>query len=157
VQRFGIGMTERTEHHTHPGRCGSVFCWPVRIYYEDTDAGGVVYYANYLKFMERARTEWLRAKGFELPTLADKHGILFVVRAVEIEYLKPARFNDALDVTLELSDHGRSQIAIFQQVLRGHEVLTRARVRAVCVDARTIRPARIPHPVLQRIIPEEAD
>jgi acyl-CoA thioester hydrolase len=157
VQRFGIGMTERTEHHTHPGHHGTVFRWPVRIYYEDTDAGGVVYYANYLKFMERARTEWLRAKGFELPALADEHGILFVVRAVEIEYLKPARFNDALDVTLELTGHGRSQIAIFQQVLRGHEVLTRARVRAVCVDTQTIRPARIPHPVLQRIIPEKAD
>lgn len=150
-------MMERAEHHAHSGRHAGAFRWPVRVYYEDTDAGGVVYYANYLKFMERARTEWLRAKGFELPALAHDHGILFVVRAVEIEYLRPARFNDALDVTLELTEHGRSQITISQQVLRGHEVLTKARVRAVCVDTQTIRATRIPHIVLDRLISEESD
>jgi acyl-CoA thioester hydrolase len=150
-------MMEHVAHPTQPQRQGGVFCWPVRIYYEDTDAGGVVYYANYLKFMERTRTEWLRSHGFELPALADEHGILFVVRAVEIEYLKPARFNDSLDVTLELADHGRTQIAIIQQVLRGREVLARARVLAVCVDTRTIRPTRIPSPVLERIISEKSD
>ena len=150
-------MTARAARHIDPGRRGSVFCWPVRVYYEDTDAGGVVYYANYLKFMERARTEWLRATGFELPALADEHGILFVVRAVDIDYLKPARFNDALDVTLELTDHGRSQITLFQQVLRGRDVLTQARVRAVCVATQTIKPARIPRPVLDRLISEKSD
>jgi acyl-CoA thioester hydrolase len=151
-------MIERVvEHHARSGHDSTAFRWPVRIYYEDTDAGGVVYYANYLKYMERARTEWLRANGFELPALADEQGILFVVRSVEIEYLKPARFNDTLDVTLELTDHGRSQIAVFQQVLRGREVLTRARVRAVCVNTRTIRPVRIPSLVLERLTPRKSD
>ena len=124
----------------------------MRVYYEDTDAGGVVYYANYLKFMERARTEWLRANGFELPTLADEHGILFVVRAVDDRISAPARFNDALVVTLELLEHGRSQITVSQQVLRGDDVLTRARVRAVCVDTQSMRPARIPAIVLHRLL-----
>jgi len=140
--------------HKHPhSRAASpgAFRWPVRIYYEDTDAGGVVYYANYLKFMERTRTEWLRALGFELTALAQEYGILFVVRGVEIEYLKPALFNDALEVTVELSDHGRSRIAVFQQVLRGEEVLAAANVRAVCVDTQNIRPASIPKPILDRI------
>jgi acyl-CoA thioester hydrolase len=145
------------EHAADHLRAASAFRWPVRVYYEDTDAGGVVYYANYLKFMERARTEWLRLNGFELPALADEHGILFVVRAVEIEYLKPGRFNDALIVTLELIEHGRSQITVSQRVLRGHEVLTRARVRAVCVDTQTIRPARIPPAVLHRLLAKELD
>ena len=154
---FVTGMTEHVAHTIHSRCAVSAFRWPVRVYYEDTDAGGVVYYANYLKFMERARTEWLRAKGFELPALADDHGILFVVRAVEIEYLRPARFNNALDVTLELADHGRSQITVFQQVLRGHEVLTKARVRAVCVDTQTIKPTRIPPVVFDRLISEKSD
>ncbi|MET0216447.1 MAG: tol-pal system-associated acyl-CoA thioesterase [Burkholderiales bacterium] len=149
-------MTERAHLPAHHGR-HDVFRWPVRVYYEDTDAGGVVYYANYLKFMERTRTEWLRFHGFELPALADEHGILFVVRAVEIEYLKPARFNDALDVTLELDEHGRSRISVVQQVLRGSEVLAAARVRAVCVDTQTIRPARIPQSVLDRIAPPKSE
>ena len=145
------------EHAARPRDQVGAFRWPVRVYYEDTDAGGVVFYANYLKFMERARTEWLRALGFELPALADDHGILFVVRAVAIEYLRPARFNDALDVTLELTDHGRSQITVLQQVLRGHDVLTEARVRAVCVDTQTIRPTRIPPTVLDRLISGKSD
>ncbi|MBL8528210.1 MAG: tol-pal system-associated acyl-CoA thioesterase [Burkholderiales bacterium] len=151
VRQFGPGMMEQTADHAPIGH-HAAFRWPVRVYYEDTDVGGVVYYANYLKFMERARTEWLRAKGFELPTLEDEHGILFVVRAVDIEYLKPARFNDALVVTLELCEHGRSQITVSQRVLRGHEVLTRARVRAVCVDTQTMRPTRIPPVVLHRLL-----
>jgi acyl-CoA thioester hydrolase len=150
-------MMEHPPHHVQVGRHACAYRWPVRVYYEDTDAGGVVYYANYLKFMERARTEWLRAKGFELPALANDHGILFVVRAVEIEYLKPARFNDALVVTLELADQGRSQFAFRQRVLRGDEALTDARVRAVCVDTQTLRPTRIPPPVLDRLISGKSD
>ncbi len=149
-------MTAKS-HHRPPDDWTGVFRWPVRIYYEDTDAGAVVYYANYLKFMERARTEWLRALGFELPVLADKYGILFVVRSVAIEYLKPARFNDAIEVTVELLDHGRSRIAVLQQVLRGGEVLAAARVQGVCVDTQTIRPAAIPQPILDRIAPLKSE
>lgn len=150
-------MMERAAEHTHAHPHASAFRWPVRVYYEDTDAGGVVYYANYLKFMERTRTEWLRAHGLELPALADAHGILFVVRGVEIEYLKPARFNDALVVTLELLEHGRSQITVSQRVLRGDEVLIRARVRAVCVDTQSIRPVRIPPAVLHQLTSQESE
>src|SRR3970040_1078279 len=88
------------------------FSWPVRVYYEDTDLGGVVYYANYLKFMERARTEWLRALGFEQTTLAREHGVVFVVSSLTIDYLQPAAFNDELAVTVELEKLGAGQIVL---------------------------------------------
>src|SRR4030065_1328558 len=86
------------------------FAWPVRVYYEDTDSGGVVYYANYLKFMERARTEWLRNQGFEQTELLRDHLVIFVVRAVQIEYLRPAMFNDLLTVTVRFHQAGRSRV-----------------------------------------------
>jgi len=120
------------------------FSWPVRVYYEDTDAGGVVYYANYLSFMERARTEWLRALGFEQPAMAATRGVLFVVRAVHIDYLKPSRFNDNLQVTVEVVNVGGSRIRFLQQVLRGNEEIVRAEVDVVCVSTDTFRPARVP-------------
>ena len=116
----------------------------MRVYYEDTDAGGVVYYANYLSFMERARTEWLRALGFEQPALAAEHGVLFVVRAVNIDYLKPSRFNDSLQVTVEAVNVGGSRIRFLQRVLRGDEEIVRADVDVVCVTTDTFRPARVP-------------
>lgn len=116
----------------------------MRVYYEDTDAGGVVYYANYLSFMERARTEWLRASGFEQPEMAATHGVLFVVRAVNIEYLKPSRFNDSLQVTVEVVNVGGSRIRFLQRVLRGNEEIARAGVDVVCVSTDTFRPVRVP-------------
>ena len=121
------------------------FSWPVRVYYEDTDAGGVVYYANYLKFTERARTEWLRSRGFEQPDLAREHRIVFVVRALSIEYLKPARFDDALQVTVELIKVGAGQMDLVQRVMRGQEALATATVKIVCVNLDTMRPVRLPH------------
>jgi acyl-CoA thioester hydrolase len=127
------------------------FSWPVRVYYEDTDAGGVVYYANYLKFTERARTEWLRSNGFEQTDLAREHGVVFVVRAVAIEYLKPARFNDALQVTVELIKVGAGQIDLVQRVIRGDEELVTARVKIVCVRLGTLRPVRLPQTLAIRI------
>lgn len=120
------------------------FQWPIRVYYEDTDAGGVVFYANYLAYMERARTEWLRALGFEQPEMAARDGVLFVVRAVNIEYLKPSRFNDSLQVTVEVVNVGGSRIRFLQQVLRGNEEIARAEVEVVCVSTDTFRPARMP-------------
>ena len=126
------------------GTAAQPFSWPVRVYYEDTDAGGVVYYANYLSFMERARTEWLRASGLEQPELAATHGVLFVVRAVHIEYLKPSRFNDSLQVTVEVVNVGGSRIRFLQHVLRGNEEIVRAEVDVVCVSTDTFKPARIP-------------
>lgn len=123
----------------------------MRVYYEDTDAGGVVYYANYLSFMERARTEWLRALGFEQPEMAATHGVLFVVRSVHIDYLKPSRFNDSLQVTVEVVNVGGSRIRFLQRVLRGNEEVVRAEVDVVCVSTDTFRPARVP-PDMRTII-----
>ncbi|MCA1977722.1 MAG: tol-pal system-associated acyl-CoA thioesterase [Thiobacillus sp.] len=120
------------------------FVWPVRVYWEDTDAGGVVYYANYLKFLERARSEWLRALGFEQDALRDHEGIVFVVRRVEIDYLAPARFNDALEVSVTLAGLGRASLEIEQAILRGPTRLAAARVKLACVDAVKFKPAKIP-------------
>lgn len=127
------------------------FVWPVRVYYEDTDAAGVVYYANYLRFLERARTEWLRALGYEQTNLADQLGVAFIVRSVTIDFVKPARFNDGLRVTVELIKVGAGQIEVFQRVLRGDELLAKAGVKVVCVGVRTLRPLRIPQPLATTI------
>ena len=127
------------------------FRFPIRVYYEDTDAAGVVYYANYLKFMERARTEWLAALGIELATLEAEHGVVFVVHRAEIEYRLPARLGDRLDATLELLELGRARMVALQQVWRGGSLLTDARVTLACVDRATFRPARIPAPLHRRL------
>jgi acyl-CoA thioester hydrolase len=127
------------------------FVWPVRVYWEDTDAGGVVYYANYLKFMERARSEWLRAQGFEQDLLRDDEGVVFVVRRVEIDYVSPARFNDALDVSVHLHKTGGASLRVQQELLRGAHCLARADVTLACVDAVHFKPARIPVPLAQAL------
>lgn len=121
-----------------------MFTWPVRVYYEDTDTGGVVYYANYLKFMERARTEWLRSLGFEQDQLIRDAGIIFAVRSVEVDYLRPARFNDALTVTAEVVHNGGASITFRQEVRRGDEVLCRGKVKIASLDAQTLRPKPAP-------------
>lgn len=124
------------------------FCWPVRIYYEDTDSGGVVYYANYLRFMERARTEWLRALGIEQDRLIESDGLIFVVNHVDLSYLKPARFNETLQITVAVSERGRASLTFEQQVIRVIEgkvvELCRGRVKIACVEAATMRPRPIP-------------
>jgi acyl-CoA thioester hydrolase len=134
-----------------PAGDASRFAWPVRVYYEDTDAGGVVYYANYLKFTERARTEWLRAHGFEQTDLSRLHGVAFVVRAFAIEYFRPARFNDALQVTVELIKVGAGQIDLVQRVMREDEELAKAAVKVVCVRRATMRAVRLPQEVATKI------
>ena len=127
------------------------FTFPVRVYYEDTDSGGVVYYANYLKFLERARTEWLRAVGFEQPELMRDHNVIFMVRSVAIEYLQPARFNDALQVSVALEKLGSCTLDVFQTVERDLR-LVEARVQLVCVDNRAgFKPVRIPSVIRQQL------
>jgi len=121
-----------------------MFTFPVRVYYEDTDAAGVVYYANYLKFIERARTEYLAAIGHPLAELERRHGIVFVVRRVEVDFLAPARLFDALDVTFVPDRVGRAGLTARQDVLRGGAPLVRARVELACLDAARWKPARIP-------------
>jgi len=127
------------------------FHWPVRVYWEDTDAGGVVYYANYLKFMERARSEWLRSFGFEQDVLRDEAGVVFVVRRVEIDYLAPARFNDQIDVAVSLHEAGRASFVVRQELLRGETRLAEAVVTLACVDAAQFKPVKIPAPILQAL------
>jgi len=127
------------------------FRWPVRVYYEDTDAGGVVYYASYLRFLERARTEWLASLGFTLSALQHEHRAAFVVHRLEIEYLRPARLGDALEVTLALLERGGSRLAMKQHVVRDGTLLARSRLTLACLDPRTWRPARIPVPVAQKL------
>jgi acyl-CoA thioester hydrolase len=125
------------------------FTWPVRVYYEDTDAGGVVYYANYLKFLERARTEWLRGKGFEQDRLREETGILFVVRSLRIDYLKPARFNERLEVTVRLSQAGKASLEVAQAILGPQRaILCSAEVKLACVHSQTFRPCKLPDPLL---------
>ncbi len=126
------------------------FIWPVRVYWEDTDAGGVVYYANYLKFLERARSEWLRSLGVEQTELAHRDGVVFVVRRVEADYHRPARFNDELRVVSHLAVLGRASLEMDQAILRGDERLMSARVRIACVGHKDFRPERIPDHVLAR-------
>lgn len=128
----------------------SEFCLPVRVYYEDTDAAGVVYYANYLRFIERARTDWLRTLGVDQGALMGSHGIAFAVRALEADYLKPARLDDELIVRSTLEEVGRAQVVFRQNVLRGEELLFSARVRVVSFDPLTARAAAIPKPIQEK-------
>ncbi len=126
-----------------------IFTLPTRVYYQDTDAGGVVYHANYVNFMERARTEWLRTFGYSNAELMTKLGVMFVVRKLELNYLRPALLDDMLDVTAQLKDVGRSRITLDQQVLRGDEILAEGEVHLVCVGAESFKPVSVPE-VLSR-------
>ena len=149
------------------------FSWRTRVYWEDTDAGGVVYYANYLRFMERARTEWLRTLGFCQRDLANHHGVLFAVTRVRIDYRRPARLDDELSVTCEPRAVGAASVCFAQNILRissptrtdPHElpgafepapgVLTEAEVRIACLDARTFKPLRTPEFLLSAFAAQE--
>jgi len=122
----------------------AIFSIPIRVYYEDTDTGGVVYHSNYLNFMERARTEWLRALGFEQDELLREHGVIFAVSAVSISFRKPARFNDLLAATVALERRGAASLTLKQEVRRGDELLASAEVRVACLDAQRFVPVAIP-------------
>ncbi len=127
------------------------FNWPVRVYYEDTDAGGVVFYANYLKFYERARTEMLRDMGYEQDQLIERQGVLFVVRSVQIEYLQPARFNDLLQVSALVEQARPASLLFVQQIVRDGQLLNSGRIRIACLDAQTMRPKIIPQNLLAQL------
>lgn len=127
------------------------FRHPVRVYWEDTDAGGIVYYANYLKFFERARTEWLRSLGIEQQVLRERSGAMFVVSESSLKYHVPARLDDRLDVTVGVRHSARASLVLEQQALRDGELLAEGKVRIACVDAPTLRLRRIPEDILQRL------
>jgi acyl-CoA thioester hydrolase len=129
----------------------TAFTLPVRVYYEDTDAAGVVYHANYLKFMERARTEWLAQLGFPLAELEAAHGIVFVVTHVDIAFRAPARLGDLLSVGVRLSDCGRASLVAVQDIHRDDESIVAAHVTLACVSRPAFRPVRIPSPLLEML------
>ena len=135
------------------------FEFPVRIYWEDTDAGGIVFYANYLKFFERARTEWLRSLGIGQQQLREQTGGIFVVTDARLRYLRPARLDDELIVTAQLQETGRASLTIVQQALLNNEqapnqprvLLSEGTIRIGWVDAVSMRPARIPSTLLEQL------
>lgn len=127
------------------------FAHRVRVYWEDTDAAGIVYYANYLRFFERARTEWLRRAGWGQQALRDGHGVVFVVTEASVRYLAPARVDDELDITVELAEAPRASVVLRQAARCGARTLAEGRIMLACVDAGTLRPRRIPTTVLEAI------
>jgi acyl-CoA thioester hydrolase len=131
------------------------FTWPIRVYYEDTDTGGVVFYANYLKFFERARTEWLRAAGIGQQALAELHGVIFVVKSTAVDYHAPAKLDDELKLTVVVERLGRASVQFTQEAWRvgssEPQLLASGRIKVGCVTAGTFRPSPIPDDVLARI------
>lgn len=128
----------------------NLFLWPVRVYYEDTDAGGVVFYANYLKYMERARTELLRAMGYEQDELIAKENIIFAVRSLTIDYIKPARFNQLLQINAEIKTIKKASLEFSQKITHDNHLLVTGYVRIACLDANTLKPKAIPENLLEQ-------
>jgi acyl-CoA thioester hydrolase len=140
-----------------------VFSWPARVYWEDTDGGAVVYYANYLRYLERARTEWLRAHGHSQHELAQREGLLFVVVSVRVDYRAPARLDDELEITCEPHAAGAASLRFAQRIHRrvpaaaaGQTLLVEADVRVACVDARSMHPRRLPQFLVEAVVSEAA-
>jgi len=142
---------------TQPG--APAFTWKIRVYYEDTDAGGVVFYANYLKFFERARTEWLRSAGIGQQWMTQTHGVMFVVKSTAVDYHAPARLDNELTLTVSVEKLGRASVQFVQQAWRitqdehgeQRELLATGHIRIGCVDVQQFRPSQIPQEVLQHI------
>ena len=134
----------------------TVFIWQARVYWEDTDAGGIVYYANYLKFLERARSEWLRARGVSQRALALETGVLFSVVALEVQYRRPGRLDDLLAISCEPARDGGASFAFAQRIWRDgspEALLLSATVRIACLDARSLKPRRLPEVLLRELPP----
>ncbi|MBI3285750.1 MAG: tol-pal system-associated acyl-CoA thioesterase [Burkholderiales bacterium] len=127
------------------------FTWTIRVYYEDTDAGGIVFYANYLKFFERARTEWLRAAGIHQHSMKEQQQAMFVVKATEVEYHAPAKLDDELKLTLVVEKLGRASVQFLQQAWCGERLLCSGRIKVGCVGSVSLRPEAIPAEVLAKI------
>ena len=129
-----------------------LFSWPVRVYYEDIDAGGVVYYANYLKFFARARTEWLRSFGLNQDKLAQEEGLIFVVRRALLDFVRPARLDDMLEVTVEPQKLARVYLDLTQEARSGAQILARAQIRVACLNLRRFKPVEIPQSLRESIL-----
>ena len=135
------------------------YSWTIRVYYEDTDTGGVVFYANYLKFFERARTEWLRAAGVSQRALTESHGVMFVVKSTAVDYHAPAKLDDELKLTVVVERLGRASVQFIQEAWRTTsgemELLTTGRIKVGCVDTMHFRPSAIPDEVVAKITSKE--
>ena len=129
----------------------AAFRHPLRVYWEDTDAGGVVFYANYLKFFERARTEWLRTMGFNQQQMLRDDGVMFVVADTAVRYLRPARLDDLIEVTVSVVETARASMRLTQQAWRGGELLAEGSIRIGCVRADSFKPCRIPAAILEKL------
>ena len=136
-----------------PANTAHCYSHPVRIYWEDTDAGGVVFYANYLKFFERARTEWLRTLGVQQQALREQTGAVFVVSDTALRYLAPARLDDLLGVTVQPVVLGRASMQLQQQAWCGSRLLCEAQIRVGCVDVHSFKPRRLPAELLAKMEP----
>lgn len=131
------------------------FQWPVRVYWEDTDAGGVVYHASYLRFMERARTEWLRGMGISQSAVKESTGLAFLVRDMQIDFLRAALLDDELSVSVEVKERRAASILFAQTIRRADGVeLIRAKVRVACVDVNRMRPVQIPADLIPGLPPQ---
>jgi len=139
----GMENTARLPEALQPG-VDNASVWPIRVYYEDTDAGGIVFYANYLKFFERARTEWLRGCGVDQHQLAMRDRVLFVVRSTAVDYRSPARLDELLSIVSRVERLGRASVDFMQAAWRGNALLATGTIRVACVDATTMRPIPIP-------------
>jgi len=128
-----------------------IFSWPVRVYYEDTDSGGVVYYANYLKFFERARTEWLRSFGLNQDKLAAEQDVIFVVRRVALDFARPARLDDMLEISVEPLKLAHVYVRLAQEARCGAQVLARAEIKVACLDRRNFKPVAMPKSLSESI------
>ncbi|WP_175626392.1 MULTISPECIES: tol-pal system-associated acyl-CoA thioesterase [Oxalobacteraceae] len=133
----------------------SNFTWTVRVYYEDTDAGGVVFYANYLKFFERARTEWLRSAGINQQLMTETHGVMFVVKSTAVDYHAPAKLDNELKLTVVVERMGRASVQFIQEAWRINgehkELLATGRIKVGCVDTQNFKPSQIPSQVMDSI------
>lgn len=129
----------------------NMFLWQIRVYYEDTDAGGVVYHTNYIKFMERARTEWLRHLGVEQDELRDKAGVIFAVRSVQVDYFSPGKFNDELLVSSEVIKKGKASIIIRQEIIKNSEVLCKGVIKVASLDDKSFRPKAMPERLYEKM------
>ena len=132
----------------------TAFEFPIRIYWEDTDAGGIVFYANYLKFFERARTEWLRTLGFSQQAMRLEDQAMFVVTDTQVRHRQPARLDDLVEVTVRVAESGRASLVLEQQAWRDGTLLAEGRIRIGCVDAASLRPRRMPPALLSAFGPQ---
>lgn len=133
------------------GNYSMTFSWPIRVYWEDTDAGGVVYHARYLHFFERARTEWLRCTGISQTDLRQEQDVILVVKDAYLDILRPARFDDSLSATVRIAESGRASFRVHQELWRGSDCLSRADVKIACLRASSFKPCGLPTHVNQAL------